>query len=99
MQTEVKKLLLVLFFFQAQRVRDAAFGCDWVGAPISFQKSLSLMIACTNKEIILTAGKCVPVSKETMVNVSAVILIKLPFITFDMKLNDAVIFLKRSIIQ
>ncbi|XP_069688269.1 odorant receptor Or2-like [Periplaneta americana] len=53
---------------QAQRVRDAAFACDWIGAPVSFQRSLSFMIACANKEFILTAGKCVPVSKETMVN-------------------------------
>ncbi|KAJ4437159.1 hypothetical protein ANN_17294 [Periplaneta americana] len=52
----------------AQRVRDAAFACDWIGAPVSFQRSLSFMIACANKEFILTAGKCVPVSKETMVN-------------------------------
>ncbi|XP_069688206.1 odorant receptor 10-like [Periplaneta americana] len=69
--------LIIIFMFcwfpselneQAQRVRDAAFACDWVGAPASFQQSLLFMIACANKEIILTAGKCVPVSKQTMLS-------------------------------
>jgi hypothetical protein len=50
-------------------VRDAAFGCDWVGTPIPFQRSLMFLIAAANKEIQLTAGKFVPVSNVTMMNV------------------------------
>jgi len=50
-------------------VRDAAFGCDWVGTPKSFQRCLMLIIAAANKEFQLTAGKFVPVSNVTMMNV------------------------------
>ena len=55
--------------FQAESVRDAAFGCDWVGTPIPFQRCLMFIIAIANKEIHLTAGKFVPVSDVTMENV------------------------------
>jgi hypothetical protein len=56
--------------FQAERVRDAAWGCDWVGAPIPFQKCIRLIISSANKEFTLTAGKFVPVTIRTLVNVS-----------------------------
>ena len=55
--------------FQADRVRDAAFGCDWVGTPIPFQRCLMFIIATAYKEFQLTAGKFVPVSNLTMKNV------------------------------
>jgi hypothetical protein len=55
--------------FQAESVRDAAFGCNWVGAPIQFQRCLMFIIATANKEFQLTAGKFVPVSNVTMMNV------------------------------
>jgi len=55
--------------FQAESVRDAAFGCDWVGTPIQFQRCLMFIIATANKEFRLTAGKFVPVSNATMMNV------------------------------
>ena len=50
-------------------MRDAAFGCDWVGTPIPFQRCLMFIIATANKEFQLTAGKFVPVSNVTMMNV------------------------------
>jgi len=50
-------------------VRDAAFGCDWVGTPIPFQRCLMFIIATANKGFQLTAGKFVPVSNLTMMNV------------------------------
>jgi hypothetical protein len=50
-------------------VRDAAFGCDWVGTPIPFQRCLMFIIATANKEYHLTAGKFVPVSNVTTMNV------------------------------
>jgi len=53
-------------------VRDAAFGCDWVGTPIAFQRSLMFIIATANKEFQLTAGKFVAVSNLTMMNVSRI---------------------------
>jgi hypothetical protein len=56
--------------FQADSVRNAAFGCDWVGTPIPFQRCLMFVIATANKEFQLTAGKFVPVSNVTMMNVS-----------------------------
>jgi hypothetical protein len=54
---------------QAERVSDAAWGCDWVGTPLPFMRCVSFVIKMANKEIVLTAGKCVPVSKSTMMNV------------------------------
>jgi hypothetical protein len=50
-------------------VGDAAFGCDWVGTPIPFQSCLMFIIATANKGFQLTAGKFVPVSNVTMMNV------------------------------
>jgi len=57
-------------FFQSGSVRDAAWGCDWVGTPVSFQRCVSFIISTANKEFILTAGKFVPVANVTMMNVS-----------------------------
>jgi hypothetical protein len=59
--------------FQAENMRDAAWGCDWVGTPVSFQRSLVFIIASANKEFTLTAGKFVPVSNTTMINVRIII--------------------------
>jgi hypothetical protein len=50
-------------------VRDAAWSCDWVGTPVQFQRCIVFIIAMASKELKLTAGKFVPVSKETMMNV------------------------------
>ena len=55
--------------FQAESVRDAAFGCDWVGTPVPFQRCLMFIISAANKEFQLTAGKFVPVSNVTTLNV------------------------------
>jgi hypothetical protein len=55
--------------FQAESVRDAAFGCDWVGTPIPFQRCLMFITATANKGFHLTAGKFVPVTNVTMMNV------------------------------
>jgi hypothetical protein len=55
--------------FQADSVKDAAFGCDWVGTPIAFQRCLMFIIATANKEFHLTAGKFVPLSNVTTMNV------------------------------
>jgi hypothetical protein len=50
-------------------VRNAAWGCDWVGTPVPFQRSLLFIIATANKEFTLTAGKFAPVCNKTMMNV------------------------------
>jgi hypothetical protein len=50
-------------------VSDAAWGCDWIGTPVSFQRCLVFIIASANKGFTLTAGKFVPVSNNTMLNV------------------------------
>ena len=55
--------------FQAESVREAAWGCQWVETPVPFVRSLSFIINVANKEIVLAAGKFVPVSKATMLNV------------------------------
>jgi hypothetical protein len=54
-------------------VRDAAWGCDWVGTPVPFQRCLVFIIATANKEFKLTAGKFVPISNKTMMNVRILI--------------------------
>ena len=50
-------------------MRDAAFGCDWVGTAIPFQRCLMFIIATANNEFQLTAGKFVSVSNVTAMNV------------------------------
>jgi hypothetical protein len=71
MPDEVKSIsvLITCVFLQAESVRDAAWGCDWVGTPVPFQRCLAFIIATANKEFTLTAGKFVPVSNSTMMNV------------------------------
>jgi hypothetical protein len=51
-------------------VKEAAWGCDWVGTPVPFQRCLVFIIATANKHFTLTAGKFVPVSNVTMMSVS-----------------------------
>jgi hypothetical protein len=63
-------VICVVVLFQAESMRDAAWGCDWVGTPVPFQRCLAFIIATANKEFTLTAGKFVPVSNLTMMSVS-----------------------------
>ncbi|PNF24008.1 hypothetical protein B7P43_G08636 [Cryptotermes secundus] len=67
----------------AESVRDAAWGCDWVGTPVPFQRCLAFIIATANKEFTLTAGKFVPVSNKTMINLSMTVYAKLPSVSVD----------------
>jgi hypothetical protein len=55
--------------FQAESMRDAAFGCDWVGTAIPFQRCVMFIIATANEGFHLSAGKFVPVSNVTTLNV------------------------------
>ena len=41
--------------FQTESVRDVAFGCDWVGTPIPFQRYLMFIIATAIKVFQMTA--------------------------------------------
>ena len=50
-------------------MRDAAFGCEWVGTAIPFQRCLIFIIATASKGFQLTAVKFVPVSNVTILNV------------------------------
>jgi len=50
-------------------VRDAAYGYDWVGTAIPFQRYLMFIIATANKEFYLTAEIFVPVDNATMLYV------------------------------
>jgi len=73
--------------FQADRVRDAAWGCDWVGTPVHFQKCIRLIITAANKEFIFTAGKFVPVAISTMMHVRPQSIQKQIITTSEMKSN------------
>ena len=57
-------------------MRDAAFGCDWVGTPTPFQRCLVFIIAAANKDLQLTVGKFVPLSNMTAINVGIYIIIR-----------------------
>ena len=59
--------------FQAENVRDSAWGCDWVGTPVPLQRCLVFIIATANKGFKLTAGKFVPVCNTAMMNVGILI--------------------------
>jgi hypothetical protein len=63
----------ILQVFQAVALRDATWGCDWIGTPVPFQRCLVFIIATANKEFTLSAGKFVPVCNKTMMNVRVVI--------------------------
>ncbi|PSN52867.1 hypothetical protein C0J52_14480 [Blattella germanica] len=64
----LKKVLLHLKK-EAENVKLAAYEVCWIGAPISFQKSILLMITRTNQPFFLTAGIFVPVNNVTMMNI------------------------------
>ena len=73
--------------FQAEKVRDAAWSCDWIGTPLSFQRCLVFIIAAANKGYTLTAGKFVPVCNKTMMNVRILIV---PSTTMQLHLSHTV---------
>jgi hypothetical protein len=54
---------------KAESIKDAAWGIDWVGAPVQFQRSVCFIIVAANREFRLTAGKFVPVCNSTLMNV------------------------------
>jgi len=60
--------------FQAESVRDAAWGSDWVGTPVPLQRCLVFILTTANMEFTLTAGKFVPVSNKTMLKVRILLL-------------------------
>jgi len=61
--------------FQAEIVREAAWGCDWQGTSVQFQRCLVFIIATANNGFTLTAGKFVPVSNSIMMNVRILIVL------------------------
>ncbi|PSN53052.1 Odorant receptor 90 [Blattella germanica] len=54
---------------RVESVRDVVYEGHWIEAPISFQKSIMLIITRTNARFNLTAGKFVPVNNKTMMNI------------------------------
>ncbi|KAJ9579299.1 hypothetical protein L9F63_024594, partial [Diploptera punctata] len=50
----------------AESIREAAWECEWVGTPTSFQKTVMFIIARSNKEFNLTAGKFAHLSNKTL---------------------------------
>jgi hypothetical protein len=54
--------------FQSGQIRDAAWRSDWVGSPISHQRSL-LILMTASKDYTFTAGKIIPVSRHTILQV------------------------------
>ncbi|KAJ4437200.1 hypothetical protein ANN_17335, partial [Periplaneta americana] len=56
--------------FQYEAVRNAAWGCDWVGTPVSLQKCLTFIISISKQGFTLTAAKFLPISNSTLMSVS-----------------------------
>ncbi|KAJ9582126.1 hypothetical protein L9F63_003521, partial [Diploptera punctata] len=54
---------------KAERIAEAAYGVEWVGTPVSFQRSVLTIITVANREFTLQAGNFVPVSRKTMLNI------------------------------
>ncbi|XP_021941222.1 odorant receptor 85c-like [Zootermopsis nevadensis] len=54
---------------QAESLSDAAWRSDWIGTPVSFQRCLIFIIATARRDFVLTAGKFVSVSRETMLTI------------------------------
>lgn len=61
--------LVCYVFLQCAELREAVWGCNWVGAPIVEQRALIFMMAAT-KDFNLSAGGVIPVSRHTMMQVS-----------------------------
>ncbi|PNF31032.1 hypothetical protein B7P43_G17935 [Cryptotermes secundus] len=54
---------------QAENVKQAIWESEWVGAPLSQQRTLKFMIAAANREFALTAGGFAPLTRHTLVTV------------------------------
>ena len=61
--------MIYKLYLQAQRVSEAIWESDWIGTPVSFQKTATFVVAAANQEFRLTAWKFVTLSNQTMVNV------------------------------
>ncbi|KAJ4437171.1 hypothetical protein ANN_17306, partial [Periplaneta americana] len=70
-------LMMIVFTFcgmgtvitdKYERVREAAWSSDWVGAPVSYQRCILFIIAKSNQTFQLTACKFVPLSNTTMLS-------------------------------
>ena len=58
----------MLYFFQSAKIREAVWCSNWIGMPVSYQKSL-VFIMQASEEFVLTAGKSIPISRKTMMTV------------------------------
>lgn len=57
---------------QSVKVIDSAMEIDWVGAPLSAQKALILVMARAYRPIHITAGKFIDLSLQMFMSVSIV---------------------------
>ncbi|XP_069688208.1 odorant receptor 49b-like [Periplaneta americana] len=48
-----------------EAVKDAAFACDWIGTPVTFQRSIAIIMSIANKGKALLGG-IVPMTNETL---------------------------------
>ena len=55
--------------FKSAKIREAAWGSNWVGSSTSHQRSINIVMT-VSKDFTLTAGKIIPVSRRTMLLVS-----------------------------
>ena len=60
----------MIFFFQINNIKFSAYDADWVGAPISFQRSILVITTATTRDFTFTAGKFIPINNETLMSVS-----------------------------
>jgi hypothetical protein len=53
---------------QSAELRDAVWGCDWVGAPLGEQRAVIFMMGAA-EEFTLLAGGVIPASRHTMMQI------------------------------
>ena len=61
--------ILMFITFQAEKVREAAWECDWVGAPTSFQKCIISILDNGNQEFVISAEGFINISNSTLLKV------------------------------
>ncbi|PSN45630.1 Odorant receptor 97 [Blattella germanica] len=54
---------------KVESVKTAVYDVDWIGTPISFQKSLLFITKMADKPFKLTGGKIKPINNETLMDI------------------------------
>jgi hypothetical protein len=62
--------LLSIIPFQGERIAVSAYACEWYNEPVSFQRSVGLVMMRAQRPVVLTLGPFGTVSLELFAAVS-----------------------------